>query len=77
MKSLSGSTNCRRICLLRHGAVVYAEPDGKAVDDAYGARLSAAGRARAALLAELLSAITFDRVVHSDLPRAYVNHQRS
>ena len=36
-----------------------------------------AGRARAALFAELLSAIEFDRVVRADLPRAYVNHQRS
>ena len=36
-----------------------------------------AGRAQTPLFAEQLSAIEFDRVVHGDLPRAYVNHQRS
>ena len=69
MKSLTGTTHRRRIYLLRHGAADRLEPHGKTGDDAHGGRLSATGRAQAALLAKWLGTIEFDRVVHTDLAR--------
>ena len=69
MTSLPGTGNRRRIYLLRHGAVEYLNPDGTRVEDARGVPLTATGRAQAGRLAELLSDVAFDRVVHSGLPR--------
>ena len=70
MTSLPGTSDRRRIYLLRHGAVEYLNPDGTRVQDARGVGLNAAGRVQAALMAELLRDVEFDRVVHSGLPRA-------
>ena len=70
MTSLPG-TNCRRrIYLLRHGAVEYLNADGTRVKDARGVGLNASGREQAALVAELLREVEFDRVIHSGLRRA-------
>ena len=70
MMSLPGTNSRRRIYLLRHGAVEYLNPDGTRVKDAHGVGLNAAGREQAALMAELLRDVEFDRAIHSGLPRA-------
>ena len=70
MTSLPGTNSRRRIYLLRHGAVEYLNPDGTRVRDARGVGLNAAGREQAALMAELLRDVEFDRAIHSGLPRA-------
>ena len=69
MTSLPGTDDRRRIYLLRHGAVEYLNRDGTRVKDPRGVGLNATGRKQAALMAELLRDVEFDRVVHSDLPR--------
>ena len=69
MMSLPGTSDRRRIYLLRHGAVEYLNPDGTRVPDPRGVGLNAAGREQAAILCELLKDVEFDRVVHSGLPR--------
>ena len=70
MTSLPGTSGRRRIYLLRHGAVEYLNPDGTRVTDAHGVGLNAAGRKQAALIAELLRDVEFDRAIHSGMPRA-------
>ena len=70
MTFLPGTGARRRIYLLRHGAVEYLNPDGTVVEDARRVALSATGREQAVRVAELLREVDFDRVVHSDLPRA-------
>ena len=70
MTSLPGTSGRRRIYLLRHGAVEYLNPDGTRVTDAHGVGLNAAGRVQAALIAELLTDVEFDRAIHSGMPRA-------
>lgn len=69
MTSLPGTSDRRRIYLLRHGAVEYLNPDGSRVGDARDVGLTATGREQAAQVAELLKDVSFDRVVHSGLPR--------
>ena len=69
MTSLPGTSDRRRIYLLRHGAVEYLNPDGTRVPDPRGVSLNAAGRAQAAALAEFLNHVEFDRTIHSDMPR--------
>ena len=69
MTSLPGTSDRRRIYLLRHGAVEYLNPDGTRVENARDVALTAAGREQAERLAQLLAGVEFDRVVHSDLPR--------
>ena len=71
MTPLPGTNVRRRIYLLRHGAVEYLNPDGTRVKDPRGVGLNATGRKQAALAAELLRDVEFDRVVHSGLPRAH------
>ena len=69
MMSLPGTSDRRRIYLLRHGAVEYLNSDGSRVGDARGVDLTATGREQAAQVAELLKDVAFDRIVHSGLPR--------
>ena len=71
MTSLPGTSNRRRIYLLRHGAVEYLNPDGSRVGDARGVDLTETGREQAAQVGELLKDVAFDRVVHSGLPRTH------
>ena len=70
MVSLPGTSDRRRIYLLRHGAVEYLNPDGSVVADARSVGLNATGREQAAQVAEVLRDVAFDRAVHSGLPRA-------
>ena len=69
MTSLPGTSDRRRIYLLRHGAVEYLNPDGTRVENARDVALTASGREQAARIAELLRDVELDRIVHSDLPR--------
>lgn len=69
MTPLPGTSDRRRIYLLRHGAVEYLNPDGTRVENARGVALTPTGREQATRLAELLADVELDRVVHSDLPR--------
>ena len=69
MTSLPGTSDRRRIYLLRHGAVEYLNPDGTRVENARDVALTPSGREQAERIAELLRDVDLDRIVHSDLPR--------
>ena len=70
MASLPGTSDRRRIYLLRHGAVEYMKPDGTLVENPRGVGLSPTGREQAVRVGHLLRDVSFDRAVHSGLPRA-------
>lgn len=70
MTPLPGTSDRRRIYLLRHGAVEYMKPDGTLVEDPRGVGLSPTGREQAVQVGDLLRDVNFDRAVHSGLPRA-------
>lgn len=59
----------RRCYLVRHGDVVYFNADGQPIDPR-SVPLSVAGVQQAQLLADMLRALDFDRVLCSDYPRA-------
>ncbi len=65
----------RRIYLMRHGAVVYFQPDGTPID-ADNVPLSAEGRRQADHAGEALAGVRFDRVITSHLPRTRETAQR-
>ena len=69
MTSLPGTSDRRRIYLLRHGAVEYLNPDGTRVENARDVSLTPSGREQVARIAGLLRDVALDRIVHSDLPR--------
>ena len=69
MTSLPGTSDRRRIYLLRHGAVEYLNPDGTRVENAREVALTPSGREQAERIAELLRDVELDRILHSDLPR--------
>jgi len=59
----------RRIYLMRHGHVSYADEQGRPINP-QEVPLTAAGRAQAAAARDLLAEVAFDRAVCSGLPRA-------
>jgi probable phosphoglycerate mutase len=58
----------RRIYLMRHGAVAYADDEGRPVRPDT-VQLTEEGRAQAEAAREILDGVTLDRVVASSLPR--------
>lgn len=59
----------RRIYLLRHADVSYMDDKGVPVSDSRAVPLTAKGRQSAAMTAELLAEVPFDRAICSGLPR--------
>jgi len=67
--SLPETRGRRRLYLMRHGDVSYYKADGTRVDDPDGVALTDKGRRDASAMAELLTEIPFDGVVHSGMDR--------